>query len=163
LWLDDALFWLLAPGFLIVSAGMWRAAHLDLEQSAGGARWGVVAAGTVVAGAASAAIAGSGAWFFVLLAAATAGNVMTIGALVSWARGRRDPDAARLFAGNLVLVFGLAGAAAVLEQTFAAQLGEQLVSTAAQAMFMWASFRLAGGVSRRARFVESVATAATSG
>jgi len=48
-----------------------------------------------------------------------------------------------MFVANLILVFGLAGAAAVLEQTFAAQLGEQLVSTAAQTMFMWASIRLA--------------------
>ena len=48
-----------------------------------------------------------------------------------------------MFAANLTLVFGLAGAAAALEQTFAAQLGEQLVGTAAQTMFMWASIRLA--------------------
>ena len=81
-----------------------------------------------------------------LLTAATVGNVLTIVALVGWARSREDRLAARLFLGNLVLVFGLAGAAATLEQTFAAQLGEQLVSTAAQAMFMWGSIRLAQAV-----------------
>ena len=143
LWLDDALFWLLAPGFLIASAGLWRAGRLDLDRPTGSARWGVVAATAVVSVATGVATAGSSAWFFVLLTAATLGNVLAIVALVSWSRARHDRMAASLFAGNLVLVFGLAGAAAVLEQTFAAQLGEQLVSTAAQAMFMWASIRLA--------------------
>jgi len=40
LWLDDALFWLLAPGFLIASAGLWRAGRIDLGFSVGRARWG---------------------------------------------------------------------------------------------------------------------------
>jgi hypothetical protein len=144
LWLDDALFWLLAPGFLIASAGLWRAGRLDMARPVRGGRWGGAIAAVVVTATASAtAIAGSGAWFIILLTAATAGNVLAILALISWARGRHDRMAAVLFGGNLLLVFGLAGAAAALEQTFAVQLGEQLVSTAAQAMFMWASVRLA--------------------
>lgn len=147
LWLDDALFWLLAPGFLIASAGLRRAGQRDLSRPVGSGRWGVIAAVALLAVATGAGFAGSEAWFFVLLTAATVGNVLAIAALVAWARGRRDGVAAVLFAGNLILVFGLAGAAAVLEQTFAAQLGEQLVSTVAQAMFMWASIRLAGAVS----------------
>lgn len=146
LWLDDALFWLLAPGFLITSAGLWRAGRLDLRRRVGGAWWGPAAAAVVIAGAVGTAIAGSGAWFFILLASATIGNVLAVIALMSWARGRRDRVAAALFAANLVLVFGLAAAAAVLEQTFAAQLGEQLVSTTAQAVFMWAAIRLARAV-----------------
>lgn len=151
LWLDDALFWLLAPGFLIVSAGLLRVGQRDLGRSVGSGRWGVIAAATVLAVATGAVVAGSEAWFFVLLTVATVGNVLAIAALVSWVRGRGDRVAGALFAGNLILVFGLAGAAAVLEQTFAAQLGEQLVSTAAQAMFMWASIRLAAAVSTGSR------------
>ncbi len=143
LWLDDALFWLLAPGFLIASAGLWRAGRLDLARPVGGGRWGAIAAVVVTTAALATAIAGSGAWFLILLTAATAGNVLAIVALVSWAHGRHERKAAVLFGGNLLLVFGLAGAAAVLEQTFAVQLGEQMVSTAAQGMFMWGSVRLA--------------------
>ncbi len=165
LWLDDALFWFLAPGFLIVSAGLWRAARLDLKRAVGRGRWGVIAATGVLVAATAAAVAGSEAWFLLLLTVATVGNVLMVVALVSWARDRRDRTAAMLFIGNLTLVFGLAAAAAVLEQTFAAQLGEQLVSTAAQAMFMWASLRLAAKAATGARsaLAESVASAASGG
>ena len=164
LWLDDALFWLLAPGFLIASAGLWRAGRRDLSRPVGSGRWGVIGAVAVLAVATGAAFAGSEAWFFVLLTVATVGNVLAISALVWWARGRGDLVAAMLFTANQVLVFGLAGAAAVLEQTFAAQLGEQLVSTVAQAMFMWASIRLAAAVSPGSRpAARETATAQTSG
>lgn len=154
LWLDDALFWMLAPGFLVTAAGVRRAGRVDLARPVGHGRWGVVSSAVVVASAAGAGLAGSQAWFFLLLSAATTGNLLAIVALVSWSRSRDDAVAAVLFAGNLVLVLVLAGAAAVLEQTFANQLGEQSVSTAAQAMFMWASIRLASSVRDATRFVE---------
>jgi hypothetical protein len=147
-WLDDALFWFLAPGFLVLFAGLRRAARIDGGRPASGERWAEPSAALVVAVALLLGAAGLGAWFAVLLAVSTVGNVLTAVTLIAWARARGDGAAAVLFAGNLVVVLGLAGAAAALEPTVPVQWAEQTLATAAQAMFMVASIRLRRAVVR---------------
>ena len=147
-WLDDALFWFLAPGFIVLFAGLRRAARIDRDMPAGPERWAEPSAATVVAVALVAAAAGLGAWFAVLLAASTVGNVLVAVTLIGWARDRGDGAAAVLFGGNLLVVLGLAGTATALEQTVPMQWAEQTLATAAQGMFMVASIRLRGRVVR---------------
>jgi hypothetical protein len=141
-WLDDALFWFLAPGFLLLFAGLRRAFRIDRGLPAAPERWAEPSAALVVAVALVAATAGLGAWFAVLLAASTVGNVLVAVTLIGWARDRGDGAAAVLFGGNLLVVLGLAGTAAALEQTVPVQWAEQTLATAAQGMFMVASIRL---------------------
>lgn len=145
-WLSDVLFWGLASGFVLLAAGLRRARWMDAGRSPSGGRWAPPTAAAVVAGAAILGLQGSDAWFYLLLSAATIGNVLAVGELVVWSRTRGEPRAALLFLGSLLVVFVLAGAAAVLEQTIANQWIEQLVSTAGQGMFMLAAFRLAAAV-----------------
>jgi hypothetical protein len=145
-WLDEVLFWCLGPGFVFLASGLRRARLSDRKGSPVGGRWTPLIAGVVVVVAAIVGAQGSEAWFFVLLLVATVGNVWAVGELVPWSRARDEQAAARLFIGSIVVVFVLAGAAAALEQTIANQWIEQLVSTAGQAMFMTASFRLSAAV-----------------
>ena len=140
--LDDLLFWFLAPGFIMLMGGLRAALRVDrgstprIER-----RWPVAAAGVTVA-AGTLVIGGSDAWFVVLLLTATLANVSVVVVLVRWVLAYRDALAAVLFASTLVIVFGLAWAAASLEQTIMIQWGEQLFSTASQGLFLWGSLRL---------------------
>ena len=140
--LDEALFWFLAPGFILLAVGLRSASRVDrggdprIERA-----WPVAAAGVVIAAAGLLAF-GSDAWFIVLLATATLANIAVVVVLVRWARAYRDTFTAALFAATLVIVFGLAWAAASLEQTTATQWGEQLVSTVSQGLLLWGSVRL---------------------
>lgn len=142
--LDDLLFWFLAPGFILLTAGLRSASRVDRRATPRIERgWPVAAAGVVlVAGMLLAA--GSDGWFVVLLLTATLANVTTVVVLVRWASAYRDVVTALVFASSLVIVFGLAWAAASLEQTITIQWGEQLLSTASQGLFLWGSFRLSG-------------------
>lgn len=142
--LDDLLFWFLAPGFILLTAGLRTAWRVDrrasprIEQG-----WQAAAVGVVLA-AGVLLVARSDAWFVVLLAAATLANVAAVAVLVRWASAYRDFFTAALFASSLAIVFGLAWAAASLEQTIAIQWGEQLFSTASQGLLLWGSLRLSG-------------------
>ena len=140
--LDDLLFWFLAPGFILLTAGLRSAWRVDRGTNPGIERgWPATAAGVVFA-AGVLLVVGSDAWFAVLLVAATLANVAAVVVLVRWASVRGDGFAAALFASTLVIVFGLAWAAASLEQTIAIQWGEQLFSTASQGLLLWGSLRL---------------------
>jgi hypothetical protein len=98
---------------------------------------------TAVVGAGLAATVEGRAWFFWLLAVATIGNAWVVVVLVRWARRRDDRRAAVLFALNIAIVLGLAGAAAALPQTIPTQWAEQTASAIAQALFWWGAVRLA--------------------
>lgn len=144
--LDDVLFWLLAPGFLLLTAAVRWARRVD-GGGTGALGRAVPALGIiVVAIAALLAVIGSEAWFYLLLGVATAGNVLAVIELVRWARARGDTAGAWFYSASVAIVFGLAWAAASLDQTIAVQWGEQLASTASQAMFLAATLRLAAAV-----------------
>lgn len=142
--LDDLLFWFLAPGFILLTAGLRSALRVDRGRSPRIERgWPAAAVGVVLAAGVLLA-AGSDAWFVLLLAAATLANVAAVVVLVRWASVYGDVLTAALFAASLVIVFGLAWAAASLDQTIAIQWGEQLFSTASQGLLLWGSLRLSG-------------------
>lgn len=143
--LDDVLFWLLAPGFLLAAAGLRRARRVDAGRSPVIVGWVVVVAvATVAAAAVLATIAEGRAWFLLLLAVSTVANLWVIAVLVGWSRARGDRTAAVMFLANITIVLGLAWAAASLPQTIPVQWGEQLASTAAQGAFLYGAVRLAG-------------------
>ena len=78
-----------------------------------------------------------------LLGVATLGNVAAVTVLIRWGRTNGDSLAVGFYASSLLIVFGLAWAAASLEQTIQTQWGEQLMSTASQGLFLAATVRLA--------------------
>ena len=142
---DRALFWLLAPGFLILTSGLRRAARVDEGATFTKLRLAPVFAAIIVALAGVLALAGSERSYTMLLVATTLANVWAVVVLIRWSTNRGDRTAGILFALSLLVAFGLAGAAANLEQTIAVQWGEQLASTAGQGLFFWGSLRLAQG------------------
>ena len=140
--LDELLFWFLAPGFILLTAGLRSALRVDRGTSPSLERaWPAGAVGVVLAAGLFLAV-GSDAWFVVLLAATTLANVAAVVVLVRWASAYGDVVTSALFASSLVIVFGLAWAAAAFEQTIAIQWGEQLFSTASQGLLLWGSLRL---------------------
>lgn len=140
--LDELLFWFLAPGFVLLGSGLADGSRTDRDETTRPSTPWVAAAGGIVLLGLAILIVGSEAWFPLLLGVATLGNTYVIVVLVGWVRRRGDMLAAGLFAASLVIVFALAWAAASLEQTIAVQWGEQLASTANQALVLWASLRL---------------------
>jgi hypothetical protein len=144
--LDDLLFWLLAPGFVLAGAGLRAAARSDRGAPSPPSIWALITAlGIVALGAGLALLLpDTRAWFLTLLTAATIGNLWVIVVLVGWSRFRGERLAAVLFTVNIVVVFALAGSAAALPQTIPVQWGEQLAATAAQGAFLWAAVRLRG-------------------
>jgi hypothetical protein len=140
--LDDLLFWFLAPGFILLTVGIAAARRVDSGLTSGDARWLVRAAIAVMVTAGVLAVSGSDAWFFLLLTVATVANVLAVIELVRWTIACATPTAAWLYLLSLAIVFGLAGAAAALDQAIAVQWGEQLASTASQVLFLVASLNL---------------------
>ena len=141
--LENALFWLLAPGFLVAMAAFARAVRSDAGLAP---RWPwatVWAVGAVVAAAVLATEVPGRAWFFWLLAAATVANALVVVVLVRWSRLRSDRPAGALFVVSLVIVIGLSGAAAALPQTIPVQWLQQTGAAGAQGCFMWGAIRLA--------------------
>ncbi|NNF56446.1 MAG: hypothetical protein HKN03_18625 [Acidimicrobiales bacterium] len=140
--LDDLLFWFLAPGFVLLATGLRGAYRADRYEPARVSMAGFATASAVVVVALVFLAVGSGAWFVLLLAVATLGNLAAVAVLIRWTASQNDRLAAMLYAASLFIVFGLAWAAASLEQTIPVQWGEQLMSTASQALFLTASLRL---------------------
>ncbi len=146
--LGELLFWFLAPGFVILTAGLRRAVRVDRHAPPTALRLAVTIAGVSLLVAGSLALVGSEAWFFILLAVTTVANAWTVFVLVRWSSYRQDRRAGALFVASLVIALGLAGAAASLEQTIPVQWGEQLASTVSQGLFLWGSLRLSRAMSR---------------
>jgi hypothetical protein len=142
--LDDLLFWFLAPGFILLTGGLRAAFRVDRGASSRIERGWPMAAAAVTLVAGGLLALGSDGWFVVLLLTATFANVAAVVVLVRWASAYRDVLTASLFAASLVIVFGLAWAAASLEQTITIQWGEQLFSTASQGLLLLGSLRLSG-------------------
>lgn len=140
--LDDLLFWFLAPGFLLLTTGLHAGNRADRGLEPGAVWFGPVAAAATVGAAAFLLAVDSAGWFVLLLGVATLGNVAAVAVLIRWTRAQGDRLAMVLYASSLLIVFGLAWAAASLEQTIQTQWGEQLLSTASQGLFLAASWRL---------------------
>lgn len=142
--LDQALFWLLAPGFLVAAGGLATAAAIDRDRTTRAGTVGRAAAvATIALGLGLLALVEGRAWFPALLAVATVGNVWVVVVLVRWSLRRDERRAAALFAANLVVVLGLAGAAATIPSTIPAQWVEQTAAALAQGLFWWGAVRLA--------------------
>lgn len=139
--LDDVLFWLLAPGFVIFGAGVSRGFKTE-EGATAHLQWAPLVALAVPLSAALLVMVGSPAWFFLLLGVTTAGNIWAVVVLVRWSRARQRTHASWFFVASLLVALGLAGAAASLEQTIPVQWGEQLASTAGQGLFLLGALRL---------------------
>lgn len=145
--LDDLLFWFLAPGFILLTTGLRAAFAADQQRASAVGLGGLMVATVVIVAAGSILALDSDAWFVLLLAVATLANVLAVAVLMRWSSNKQDRWGVAFYAGSLAIVFGLAWAAASLEQTIPVQWGEQLSSTASQALFLTASVRLTRRVS----------------
>lgn len=147
--LDEALFPLLAPGMLLLAAGVVVVSGARTWASAIVRRPLLVPLAVWSATGALAAVAGSGAAKALLIGLATVGNIAVGVALIAWSRRQALNTAALLFGVNLVVVIGLAGMARALEQTTAAQWTEQNVNLLGQLAFLLASRSLLQAVTGR--------------
>jgi hypothetical protein len=142
--LDDVLFWMLAPGFVLAAAGLRAAARLDSGRPVARLTWAPSLAIATVLGALVLGWTTDGeVWFLLLLGVSTVGNLWAVAVLVGWSLARGEQTAAAMFVLNVTIVFGLAWAAASLPQTIPVQWVEQLASTAAQGLFLYGAVRLA--------------------
>lgn len=137
--LDEALFPLLAPGMVLVAAAVGAA--LDSADRRRRLRtllpvvplslWGLAGGSTLWIG--------KGAAVGLLIGVATVANVVLAVRLIRWSKASSLPNAAVLFAANLVVVLVLAGLARLVEQTTAWQWIEQNVNLLGQVAFLVAA------------------------
>ena len=145
-WLSNVLFWMLAPGFVLLC---W-ALFCGFRVAAGESRPKLWTMPLVVIGVpyTLALITlfqdpSSRIWFFIFLTVTTVCNVLFLVMLIRRSRSEKLGLAAGLFLVNMILIFVLNGAASALEQTIANQWAEQLTNTASQAAFGYAAYKLA--------------------
>jgi hypothetical protein len=147
--LDRALFWLLAPGFLLLVVVV--ASHLRSAPGPGVAGTALWATGVWGVGATVAAAAGLDAARLVLLGIATTANLALALLAMRWSRQAGVPAAAWLFAATLALVVVLNGLARSSDPSAAAQWLHQGTNTVAQALFLFATI----GLTRAVRAVQA--------
>ena len=144
-WLDNSLFILLAPGFILLTWALLWEGRLLQGRERPRSFW-VVPLGLTAAVAAAAllllATAGGRAWFFQLLGVTTVANFTAGYLLIRQAAARQLQFVALLFARNLLLTLGLAGMARIPDQTVGLQWIEQIVNTFSQGAFAYAAWRL---------------------
>ena len=145
-WMSDALFVLLAPGFILMACAL-RFAQLSMDGRPPRASLPVVACG--IAGVCMALAAGLGAampsgsaWKFVLLGATTVANLALSGMCIAQALRMGRREVAALFVTNVVAVLILQGLARIPEQTIPLQWTEQIINTLSGAAFAYAAWKL---------------------
>lgn len=145
-WMDNALFILMAPGFILLAYGLWRAQRTLRGSPAPLSPWLMpVAAGLAALGAAAIAATLSPAtktWNFILLGATTVANFALSGlaAAQAWRQGQKG--VAAMFFVNVALIVILQGLARAGNRAEATQWVEQILNTLSNAAFAWAGFRL---------------------
>jgi len=145
-WMSNALFILLAPGFILMACAL-RFAQLGMDGRPPRASLLPVAFG--IAGVCMALAVGLGvampsgsAWKFVLLGATTVANLALSGMCIVQALRMGRREAAALFVINIVAVLALQGLARIPQQTIPLQWTEQIVNTLSGAAFAYAAWKL---------------------
>lgn len=144
--MDDALFWLMGPGFTLMAYALSYALRVMRGAALKRANVWLVPCGVVGLFVAVAAaflfVPGSRTWNAVMLGMTTLGSFVLGGLAIRAALKAVRPGIAALFAFNLVCILVLAGMARVPSQTVALQWFEQILNTFSNGAFLLASLRL---------------------
>lgn len=144
-WLANALFPLMAPGFILLAVGMWMARRVRTGKAAPGWVW-MLPLLLILLTYANAAYQTWGAgvergWFMPIMTLASVGNIgLTI--LLMMSAGRRRWGLALLFTVNLLMVFALIPIAQIEPKSVGLHWFEQTLTTVGAAAFALASYRL---------------------
>lgn len=140
-WLDNSLFVLMAPGFVLMSAAVWSAVRVVRGRKLGRV-WPAPLITIALMFAGSIALAlrnpGSPAWERILLGVMVLATVITSILLVVFAFRQQMPLMGALFVVNLVGVFVLNGLARLDDQTITLQWLEEGINA-----ISWLAFALA--------------------
>lgn len=146
-WLDNSLFILMAPGFVLMSAAVWCAVRAVRGRTLGPV-WPAPLITIALMFAGSLALAlrnpGSPAWERILLGVMVLATVVTSTLLIVFAFRQRMPFMGALFVVNLVGVFVLNGLARMDHQTIALQWLEESINTVSWLAFAFAAWRVYG-------------------
>lgn len=144
-WLDNGLFILMAPGFVLMSAAVWCAVRAVRGRTLG-AVWPapLITITLMLAGSIVLAVRtpDSPAWERLLLGVMVLATVITSTQLIVFAFRQQMPFMGALFVVNLVGVFVLNGLARIEDQTIALQWLEESINTVAWLAFAFAAWRV---------------------
>ena len=145
-WLANALFPLMAPGFALLAVALWGAVRHHQGRQVPIGRWRIGLAVVLVACAAAAlrqwVLEVPRGWFLPLLTLASLGNLATSLLLIGLSTRLRRWDMAVLFAVNLLMIFALQPIAMINPKPLALHWLEQTLTALGTACLALAAYRL---------------------
>lgn len=151
-WMDNALFILLTPGFIFLAYTLWRAQRAMQGKPAPMSPWIMPLAASLTALGIAAIVASlaptTRTWNFILLGATTVANFAT-SMLAAWQAFKQGQKVvAGLFILNIVMIVLLQGLARTGTRTEAVQWVEQILNTISNLAFAVAGYRLSRGTQK---------------
>lgn len=155
--LDNALFFCLAPGFILLTFAFWYAQRTMYGGTRPGNVW-IVPAGVALVTVATAAFLsvamydpnreGRQIWFFMLLGMTTIFNFVALGLAIRQARRQKLTFAAGLFVVNLAAIIILQGLARTSDFSEPMQWVQQITNTLAQVALVYGAWMLSNQTER---------------
>jgi len=146
MWLNNALFIFMAPGFTFIAFAMWAARRQLAGRPLRATAWRCPASATVLFGllalAAVIMMPGAKVWFFILLLQLTVANILFTWHATRYSLTFSNKLAAALFVLNIIGVFAMSGLARVGDSSEAFQWLAQLTNTATQGSLALAGWLL---------------------
>lgn len=145
-WMANALFPLMAPGFVLLAAGFWRSRRQLVGKRAPAWLWllplALIGGAYCWAGYRTWIAPVERGWFMPVMNLASLGNItLTVLLFVAaWRQGKRG--LALLFTVNLAMVFALIPIAQIEPKSIALHWFEQTLTAVGAATFAWAAYRL---------------------
>lgn len=148
LWMANALFPLMAPGFALLAGGMWGAQRSLRGKTVPAWLWAaplvLIAVTYVIAAYQTWGVGVERGWFTPIMNLASLANIVLTVALfsIAWRQGRRG--LALLFLVNLAMVFALIPIAMMDSHSIAIHWFEQTLTVIGAGTFAYAAYRLYG-------------------
>lgn len=146
LWMDNALFPLMAPGFALLAGGMWGAQRSLRGKSVPAWFWAaplvLIAVTYAVAAVQTWGLGVERGWFSPIMNLASLANILLTVALFSTAWRRSQRGLALLFLVNLAMVFALIPIAMMESHSIAIHWFEQTLTAIGAGTFAYAAYRL---------------------
>jgi hypothetical protein len=151
-WMDNALFILLTPGFIFLAYTLWRAQRAMQGKPAPMSPWVMPLAASLTALGIAALVAtvspSTRTWNFILLGATTVANFAT-SMLAAWQAFKQEQKVvAGLFILNIVMIVLLQGLARSGVRTESMQWVEQILNSISNLAFAIAGYRLSRGTQK---------------
>ncbi len=149
--IDNALFYFLAPGFILMAFALFYAQRTLAGQPHRKNVWLIPASLAILTVGVAVVVnvamydptrEGRQLWFFILLGMTTLFNITALGLAIRQSGQQQERLALILFVVNLLAIFILQGLARVAEQTESLQWIEQIINTIAQIGFVYAVWLL---------------------